>query len=265
MRSLGNEAHFLPEPRRGLGRRRREVDRRVGCTANQPSAPQSSLTGSCRTPRLSCGWCPIGKPMRQRPRVHMLAIACLVALPGGACQSVQSSSNIGRLIEVEDSSTEAPCFQHHSLRVTYGANSEVLALPVQQTFSPDRSKVVAVYSGPRGEGRRVLAFAEGAALLRIMITYDTDYGCYVGDVAVSRSSVHRHGEVLCLDLAVHLGDTPASNERWRCRIAAPQWRFDETLTEAPARNFQSPSASTTLALETSNAPQQQPSHQLHNR
>jgi len=50
---------------------------------------------------------------------------------------------------------------------------------------------------------------------RASAEFDTDYGLFLGRLDPARSGVHRHGDVLCFELAVERLDGSGFQERWR--------------------------------------------------
>lgn len=60
-----------------------------------------------------------------------------------------------------------------------------------------------------------LMLDEQGASVQANVEFDTDYGRFPGRVDPARSSVHRHGDVLCFELGLERLDGSGFLERWR--------------------------------------------------
>lgn len=108
--------------------------------------------------------------------------------------------------------SEAP----EALLVCSEALGERLMPRVREEWGVHGRVAFAEYGRGWAERRRLtIILGVRVTAIDLHTAFDTDYGDFLGVVDAERSSVHRHDDLLCFDLAIERCDSSATIERWR--------------------------------------------------
>lgn len=156
----------------------------------------------------------------------------IVALATGACNTTSENARprllavSGGFFFVDESSCEEGCLTDlDSLLVIDGAGKEGdEPLVFEEIGSRFRTAYVEYSSDDDFGETRVLCVRRGedCKSVNVLVAFDTDYGFFLGSILPALSEVRRHGDVLCLNLAIERLDGPVSTERWRSKLSFPE-------------------------------------------